>query len=95
MTPPRPACEHPLQRRVGNKSAVPIILTVDFGGREARREGAAGDNMLRSNAMGCGVEIGKISSTHAHCADAEARESGVDKVEIHKTLKVAFSGLLS
>src|SRR5215472_14694786 len=33
-----PAVEHPLQRRVGNEAAIPIVLAIDLGGRKARRQ---------------------------------------------------------
>jgi hypothetical protein len=57
---PRSAVEHPLQRRIGNEAAVPIIFAVDFGGRETRRQCAAGDDMRRADVMGRGIEIDKI-----------------------------------
>src|SRR5262245_23168320 len=79
--------EHPLQRRVGNKSTVPIILSVDFGGRKAGRQRAARYDMLRSYALGGVVEIGKVPGTNIHGADAEAHGSGIDPVEIHQPLE--------
>src|SRR5262245_4256057 len=84
---PRLAVEHPLQRSVGNKSTVPIIFSIDFCGRKARRQRAAGHDMLRSYAMGGGVEIGEVSSTDIYGADAEPHVSCIDPVEIHQTLK--------
>src|SRR5437588_390594 len=35
---PRLVLQYPLQRRVGNETAVPIILAVDFGGGKAGRQ---------------------------------------------------------
>src|SRR5262245_49942768 len=84
---PRFAVEHPLQRSVGNKSTVPIIFPIDFGGRKARRQRAAGQDMLGSYAMGGGVEIGKVPRTNIDGADAEAHASCIDPVEIHHTLE--------
>src|SRR5262245_2917487 len=84
---PRLAVEHPLQRSVGNKSTVPIVLPIDFGGRKARGQRTAGQDMLRSYAMGGGVEIGKVSSANVDGADAEAHVSCIDPVEIHQTLE--------
>src|ERR1700756_4510670 len=84
---PRLAVEHPLQWSVGNKSTVPVILPVDFGGRKAGRQRTAGHDMLRPYGIGGGVEIGKVSSTNIHGADAEAHASGIDPVEIHQTLE--------
>src|SRR6516165_4794964 len=81
---PRLSVEHPLQRSIGNKSTVPIILSVDFGGRKAGGQRAARYDVLRSYAMGGVVEIGKVSSTNIHGADAEAHGSGIDPVEIHQ-----------
>src|SRR5262249_10638127 len=83
----RLAVEHPLQRRVGNKSTVPVILPVDFGGRKTGRQGTAGHDMLRGYAIGGGVEIGKGPSTNVHGADTEAQATGIDPVEIHQPFK--------
>src|SRR5262249_32803710 len=82
---PRLAVKHPLQRSVGNKSAIPIILAVDFGGRKARRQRTAGQDMLRSYALGGRVEIGEVSSTTIYAAGAEAHDGSIDPVEIHQT----------
>src|SRR5690242_1747928 len=79
--------EHPLQGSVGNKSTVPIIPPIDFGGRKARRQRTAGHDMLRSYAMGGGVEIGKVSSSNIYGADAEPHVSCIDPVEIRQTLE--------
>src|SRR5215470_11280620 len=89
---PRSAVERPLQRSVGNKSAVPIILPVDFGGCKAGRQRPAGHDMLRSYAIGGGVEIGKVSGTDIHGANAEAHGSGIDPVEIHQPLEGSLQG---
>jgi hypothetical protein len=37
--------------------------------------------------MGGGVEIGKVTCTNIHGADAEAHVSCIDPVEIHQTLE--------
>src|SRR6516165_4546885 len=79
--------EHPLQWRVGDKSAVPIVFAVDFGSRKAGRQRTAGNDMLRSNASTRGVEINKVASAYVHAADAEAHASGVDPVEIHQAFE--------
>ncbi len=42
----RPAVEHPLQRRVGDDAAVPVVVAVDLDGGEARRQGAARHDVL-------------------------------------------------
>src|SRR5215468_3994474 len=87
---PRLAVEHPLQRSVGNKSTIPIILPVDFGGRKAGRQRTAGHDMLRPYAIGGGVEIGKVPSTNVHGAHTEAHATGIDLVEIHQTFESSF-----
>src|SRR6516165_5591529 len=84
---PRLAVEHPLQWSVGNKSTVPVILPVDFGGRKAGRQRAAGHDMLRPYAMRGGVEIGKVPSTNIHGADTEAHATGIDPVEVDQTFE--------
>src|SRR5215510_4190747 len=83
----RSAIENPLQWSIGNKSTVPIILPVDFGRWKPGRQRTRGHDMLRSYAMGGGVEIGKVSSTDIHGADAETHASCIDPVEIHQTLE--------
>src|SRR5262249_41546593 len=88
----RLAVEHPLQRSVGNKSTVPVILPVDLGGRKAGGQRTARHDMLRPYAVGGGVEIGKVSSTDIHCADAETHVPGIDPVEIHQLLEGSLQG---
>src|SRR5262250_1735270 len=48
--------------------------------------------MLRSYAIGSGVEIGKVSGTDIHGANAEAHGSGIDPVEIHQPLEGGLQG---
>jgi hypothetical protein len=43
--------EHVFEGRIGNESAVPIGLTVDFDGREARRQSTARHDVLRTDRM--------------------------------------------
>src|SRR5215475_7384003 len=83
----RLAVEYPLQRSVGNKSTVPVILPVDFGCRKAGRQRTAGHDMLRLYAIGGGVEIGKVSSTNVHCAHTETHATSIDPVEIDQTFE--------
>src|SRR5262247_822609 len=83
----RLAVEHPLQWCVGNKSTVPVILPVDFGGRKTGRQRTAGHDVLRPYAIGGGVEIGKGPSSNVRGADTEAHATGIDPVEIHQTFE--------
>src|SRR5262245_4132573 len=83
----RAAVEHPLQWSVGNKSTVPVILPVDFGGRKAGRKRTAGYDMLRPYAIGGGVEIGKVPGSNVRGAHTEAHGTGIDPVEIHQTFE--------
>src|SRR5215471_3752441 len=48
--------------------------------------------MLGSYAIGGGVEIGKVSSTDIHRADAQTHMSCVDPVEIHQALEGSPQG---
>ena len=84
---PRPAVEHPLQRRVGNEAAVPIIFAVDLGRRKSGRQRAAGDDMRRADAMGRGIEIDEVAGSDIHRADAEAHGAGIEPVEVHQALE--------
>src|SRR5215510_8060613 len=83
----RLAVERPLQWSVGNKSTVPVIFPIDFGGRKAGRQRTAGHDMLWPYAIGCVVEIGKVPSTDVHGAHTEAHATGIDPVEIHQALE--------
>src|SRR5262245_3524590 len=48
--------------------------------------------MLRSYAMGGGVEISKVSSAHIDGADAEAHAACIDPIEIHQTFEDSPQG---
>ena len=42
----RKVVEHVLQRGVGNKSAVPVLLAIDLNRRKTRWQGSAGHHVL-------------------------------------------------
>ena len=79
--------EHPLQRRVGDDAAVPVIFAVDFGGRKARGQRAARHDVAEIDSMGGGVEIGEIAVADIDRADAQARFAGIEPVEIDQPLQ--------
>src|SRR6185295_20322515 len=79
----RPRLEYPLQRRVGNAAAIPIVLAVDLGNREPGWKGSASHHMLRADVIGRVVETDEISGPYIGRTDAKAHAAGVDPVKIH------------
>ena len=59
-----------LQRCVGNEPAIPEALAIDLDRRKARRQGAAGHDMLGTNGDFFAVEIGEAAGLHIDGADA-------------------------
>ena len=86
----RLAGKHPLQRRVRNKTAIPIMFALDFGGRKTRRQGTARHDMFHADIMRGVVEIDEIAGSHIHRADAETGNAGIDEVEIHQAFEGRF-----
>src|ERR1019366_9561570 len=86
----RPAGEHPLQRRVRNKAAVPIMFALDFGGGQAGWQGAARHDMFGANHMRGVVEIDEVARLYIHRADAETRPSGIDEVKVDEAFESRF-----
>ena len=91
----RRGVEHPLQRRVGDDAAVPVILAVDLGRREARRQRAAGDDMRRADLVRGAVEIDEVAGPDVDCADAEAHLARIDASKSTSVSSVALSGATS
>ncbi len=83
----RAGVEHPLQRRVRDDAAVPVELAVDLGRREARRQRAAGDHVLRADLVGGVVEVDEVAGPDVGGADAEADFLGVDPVEVDQAFE--------
>ena len=79
--------DHPLQWRIGDETAVPVELAVNFDGREAGRKSPASHHMLRPDEVGGVVEIDKVAGADIDGADAEARLTGVDAVKVDKALE--------
>src|SRR5208283_3972086 len=82
--------KHPLQRRVGNEAAVPIMLALDFGGGKAGRQGAARYDMFHADIMRGVVEMDEVAGFHIHRADTETCDAGIDEVEIHQAFEGSF-----
>ena len=79
--------QHPLQRRVGDQPAVPVMLALDLHRRKAGRQGAAGHHVLRPDHVHLCIEIAEISGADIDRADAEAHFAGIDAVEIDEPLQ--------
>src|SRR5215470_14343851 len=87
MTTPRAL--HPLQRRVGDETAVPIELTIYFDCRTAGRQRAARHDVLGPDLVGRRIEIDEIAAADVDGADAEPHLAGIDAVEIDEALECA------
>ena len=85
--PLRAAVDHPAQRRVGDKPAVPIIFAVDLDRRKRRRQRAACHDVFRPDAVRGGIEISEIAGPHIDGADAQARRPVIDAIEIDQPLQ--------
>jgi hypothetical protein len=88
-TAARKVIEHVLQRSVGHKPAVPILLAVDLH-QKTRWQGATGHHVLGTHGDRIVVEKGKAADAHVHRADAEAHCLGVDAIEVDQTLERAL-----
>jgi len=75
----------PLRRRIGNEPSVPITLSFDFGRREARWQGAAGEDVFRANVVNGIIEIDEVATADIDRADAEADGAGVDQVKVDQS----------
>src|SRR5450432_2901373 len=84
---PRSAVEHPLQWRVGNKTAIPVVFSLDFGSWETGRQRAAGDHMRRRDVVGRAVEVREIAGSHVHGADTEPHRASIEPIKIHQTFE--------
>ena len=81
------AFNHPLQRCIGHKAAVPIVLAIDLDRRKARWQRPARHNMLRGDLVSVGIEVDKIAGPDIDRTRAEARHPGVEAIKIHQALK--------
>ena len=79
--------QHPLQRRVGDSAAVPVILTVDLYCGKARRQRATRHDMGRAEFVRRAIEIDEVSAPDVDGTDAEPQRASIDEIEIHKALK--------
>jgi hypothetical protein len=85
--------EHVFEGRIGNESAVPIGLTVDLDGREARRQSTARHDVLRTDRLGGRVEILHIAGQHLHGSDAHPYQSRIQQIEIDELEQRGFKRL--
>src|SRR6266536_387828 len=85
--------DHPLQRRIGNEAAVPILLAFDLDCRKTGRQRAAGHDVLRPDGVSGVVEIDEVAGSDVDRARAEARHPGVESIEIHQTLQCLLEGI--
>ena len=81
----------PLQWRVGDKAAIPIVLAFDFDGREARRQRAGSGNVQRIDAAAVlelgAVEIAEVGAFDLDRANAQPRGAAVEQVEIDQAFQ--------
>jgi hypothetical protein len=79
--------QHVLQRRVRKDAAVPVVLAVDMDGRKARRQRAAGHDVLDADALSRIVEIRRVARAHVHRSDTQANFAPVDPIEVDESLQ--------
>ena len=79
--------DHPLQRRIGNEAAVPILLAFDLYRRKTGRQRAAGHDVLWPDGVGRVIETDEVAGSDVDRACAEARHPGVESIKIHQTLQ--------
>ena len=78
--------EDPLQRRVGDEAAIPIMLALDLDG-EAGGQRSARHDMFGSNDVRVVVEIDEVAGGNVDRADAKTHFSGIDAVEVSQPLQ--------
>src|SRR5262249_7348527 len=79
--------EDPLQRGIGDKSAVPVILALDLRSWKPWRPRAARHHMCGGEITTVIIEIDKIACAHINRADAQMRFPGINAVKIHQLSK--------
>src|SRR5581483_9535891 len=84
ILPAGTALNHPLQRRIGHKAAVPVVLAIDLDGGKARRQRPACHDVFRPDRMRLAVEIDKVAGPDIDGAGAETCDPGVEPVKIHQ-----------
>ena len=87
MSATRRGLGHPLQRRIRDEAAVPILLAFDLDRRKARRQRTARHDMLRPDGVSGGVEIDEIAGPDIDGARAEARHPGIEAIKIDQALQ--------
>src|SRR5262245_56474281 len=73
---------YPLQRRIREETAVPVVLTLDLDGWETWRERPACDYVFGADFARGVVKIDEVARAHVYGADAEARFTRIDALEI-------------
>ena len=82
--------DHPLQRRVGDETAIPVVLAFDLDGRKARRQGAACHDVLGPDRVGSRVEVHEVASPDIDGTRAEACHPGVEAIKIDEAFQRLF-----
>src|SRR5438105_12928640 len=78
----RLAFEDPVQGRVRDESAIPVMLPVNLDRRKAGRERTAGHHMLGTDLVGRIVEIDEITRLDINRPQAQTHLAGIDPVEV-------------
>src|SRR5215471_5807793 len=83
----------PLQRRVRDQTAVPIIFAFDLGWGKSGRQRTACHNVLGADGVRCSIEIYEITGAHIDRPDAQSGFAGIDALKIDEALKRALQQL--
>jgi hypothetical protein len=87
---PRLLLDHPLQGRVRDEAAVPVVLAFDLDRGKTGRQRAARHDVLGADRVRRAVEIDEIAGAHVDRPDAETCDASIQAVEIHQMLERAL-----
>src|SRR6201981_216861 len=92
---PRLGLDYPLQRRVRNQPAVPVVLAFDLDGGKARRQRAARQDVLWPDRMCRVIKVSEVAAANVHGADAKACPVGIVRSKSTSRSSVRFSSPVS
>jgi hypothetical protein len=84
---PRLGGENPRQRRVGDDTAIPIILAVNLDRGKTGRQRARSHEMLGAQPALGAVEVDEIAGAHIDGGDAHPGFTGIQPIEIDQALQ--------
>jgi hypothetical protein len=82
--------DHPLQRRVRDETAVPVMFALDLDRGETGRQRAARHHVFGPDGMCRAVKIGEITGSEIDRAGAEAGCAAIETIEVDESLQRAL-----